>query len=463
MNRKSELNSLLHHLWLDLQDPNVIWQVAVLLSCLAVAFWRSRAALARLREEPAGAAAAAPGPAARARPTIDLLSNRHAREAAIRMLFPFYGLVLVLLARFVLARWHHTHLLQTVAWLLGAMALARLAVYAVSRLARTPTLVAFERVLVVLVWSGMALYLTGLWVDLVDVLESLVIPVGKQRVSLWTVLNSGFWVLMTMLAALWVGGFIESRLLASQALDAGLRTVLGRLTRGLLILIGALLGLSLVGLDLTALSVFGGALGVGIGLGLQRIASNYISGFIVLLERMVKIGDMVKVDQFSGQVKEIRTRFTVVRGLDGIDHIIPNEVLTGQVVQNFSTAGALRLKVEVQVAYGTDLALATRLAVQAAQSVPRVLRDAPVVVMLSQFAADGLGLDVGFAIADPHNGSGNVRAEVAAAIWARFSEAGISVPFPQREVRLIDAGASVGGPPKQAAGPESSTVKGAGG
>jgi small-conductance mechanosensitive channel len=479
MKTEALLHSLLLDLWIDLHDPAVFWQLAVLGVCLAFAAWRGRKAVHRLQSVGAGARPAGPEgataadsrgpadaqPAAGASPgprssRLGGLPWQHAHEAAVRLLFPLIALVLVLVARPILGLWQNTHLLRLAAVLLATMALARTIVYAVSRLSRTPALVAFERVLVAFVWGAMVLYVTGYWIELVDLLESIVIPVGKQRVSVWTILSSSFWVMVTLLAALWLGGFLEARLLASTAIDSSLRAVLSRLMRGLLLTMGVLIGLSLVGLDITALSVFGGALGVGIGLGLQKIASNYISGFIVLLERTVRIGDMIKVDQYAGQVREIRTRFTVLRGLDGIEHIIPNEVLTGQPVQNFSTAGSLRLKVALQVAYGTDLAQASRLAIAAAQTVPRVLATPPPSVLLSQFAADGLGLDLTFSIADPDKGQGNVCSDVSLAVWDQYRQAGITVPFPQREIRILDGRAADPGLPAGGATPKSNPISG---
>ncbi len=439
------LHSMLRDLWDDLQDPSVFWQLGVLALCLAFAWWRANATLRRMLRQAAdvpGVAAATPSgetaaAAATARSPLGLLRSQAAQQALSRVLFPIYALVLVLVARPILGIWQSTNLLRLAVALLAAFALIRVIVYVISRLAQTPALVAFERLLVVLVWISAALYITGYWVDVVELLEAFSVPVGKERISVWTIFASSFWVLLTLLTALWFGGFLEARLLASESLDASLRAVLGRLLRAVLLVIAVLVGLSLVGLDLTALSVFGGALGVGIGLGLQKIASNYVSGFIVLLERKVRLGDMVRVDQLSGRVSEIRTRFTVLRALDGVEHIVPNELLTGVAVQNFSASGALRLKVAVQVAYETDVARAREVSAQATLQVPRVLKDPPPIAMLTGFAADGLNLEVSFSIADPQMGQGNVQSDVCLALWEAFRREGISVPFPQREVRIL--------------------------
>ena len=443
------LKSLLSDLWQDLQEPAIFWQLAVLSACVAIAWWRSRAALAKWRardERVAGSQAeTAPPAAGPAAPTtgpqaLALLRSEAARQALARLLFPLYTLVLLALARPVVSIWQKTTLLRLAIALTMAAALARAIVYAVSKLTRTPALVAFERFVVLVVWAAMALYITGYWVEVVEVLESIVFPVGKQRVSLWSILSSGFWVALTMLAALWLGGFIETRLLASDALDASLRAVFSRLLRAMLLMMAVLLGLSLVGLDITALSVFGGALGVGIGLGLQRIASNYISGFIVLIERMIRIGDVVRVDAYTGEVRAIRTRFTVIRSGDGIEYIVPNEMLTSLPVQNFTTTGSLRAKTTVQIAYSSDVQQAARLAVEAALATPRVLPSPPPVALLTEFAADGLTLDVSFSVAQVQV-RGGVQSEVNQAILRAFQANGVDVPFRQHEVRVLGGSA----------------------
>jgi small-conductance mechanosensitive channel len=203
-----------------------------------------------------------------------------------------------------------------------------------------------------------------------------------------------------------------------------------------LLFIGLLFALSAAGIDLTALGVLGGALGVGIGFGLQKLAANYISGFVILAERSMRIGDMVKVDGFEGRITDISTRYTVIRALNGRESIVPNELLITQRVENSSLADPqVLMSTSVQVAYGTDLdALMPRLAAAVA-SVPRVLADPPPAVLLAGFGADGLELGINFWIADPENGQGNVRSGANLAILRTLGEAGVEIPFPQRVVR----------------------------
>ena len=218
--------------------------------------------------------------------------------------------------------------------------------------------------------------------------------------------------------------------------NLSLRKIAANAVRALLLLVGVLLALSAAGIPIGALGVLGGALGVGIGLGLQKLAANYVSGFVILAERSLRIGDMVKVDGFEGRITDISTRFTVIRALSGRESIVPNEMLMTQRVENSSLADAkVAIDTGVQVAYGTDLdALMPRLAAAIA-AVPRVTTDPPPGIQLASFAANGLELKIWFWIADPHNGQGNVKSDVNLAILRTLGEAGVEIPYPQRVVR----------------------------
>ena len=183
-------------------------------------------------------------------------------------------------------------------------------------------------------------------------LEAIQFPVGRQRLTLWDLLVGAVSVVLTLLAALWIGSVIEARLMAATSLTPNSRVVVSRLLKALLAFVAVLVALSLVGIDLTVLSVFGGALGVGLGLGLQRIASNYVSGFIILLDNSLTIGDMITVDKYYGAVSQINTRYTVIKALDGTETIVPNEMLVSSPVINHSYSDRkVRVAVKVSVAY----------------------------------------------------------------------------------------------------------------
>jgi len=239
--------------------------------------------------------------------------------------------------------------------------------------------------------------------------------------------------------SLWASSLLEQRLMRGTHLDRNLRVVAAKVSRALLLLIAVLVALSFVGVDVTVLSVFGGALGVGIGLGLQKLASNYIAGFTILLDRSVRLGDMITVDNRTGTVSVVTSRYVVVRGLDGIESIVPNEMLVTTTVLNHSyTSKEVKVGVLVQISYDSDLELAMRLMTELAAREPRVLRGAlaPIVNVL-QFGDNGIALELVVWINDPEMGQGNLRSALNIGIWKAFRDNGIRIPYPQREVRII--------------------------
>lgn len=414
------LPALLLDLWDDLQNPQVLWQGAVLLACLGIAFFAARGLRSRIQATP---------------------ERWHAGRSGInRLLFPLLALGLVLLLRPLLKPYMHVNLLSLAIPLLLSLGVIRLVVY-ILRKAFAPSgwLAASERLIATLMWSGVALHITGLDTPLIDSLEQVRFSVGKQKLDLWIVLHGLVTVFITLLGALWLAGIAEARLMAADKLDSSVRAVLARVVKALATLVAVLISLSLVGIDITTLSVFGGALGVGLGFGLQKIASNYVSGFIILLDRSIRLGNVISIDTAtSGVVTQITTRYTVLRSLTGTEFIIPNEHFVANVVQNQSfTDSRVFLKTGVQVAYDCDVEHAMAVLAEVAKSHPRVLQDSPPRAYLVGFADSGINLEVGFWIADPEEGSGALRSDINLAIWKRFQAEGIAIPFPQREVRLL--------------------------
>lgn len=416
----SSTSSIMHDIMADIHDPALLWQIVPI--ALALWFASRRARLIWAAWQPR---------LAQARSGQGWTSVQ--ADALVRLLFPLIAAVLLALIKPVLGLFTKTQLVSLALVLVFALALIRMIVYAVSRVARSAAIVAFERTLVAVVWLGVLLYVSGHWIEVVDVLEATKLTIGKQTVTLWTLATGLFWTVLTVFVSVWLGGFIEARLLGNSALDASLGAMLGRLIRALLLVAGLLVGLTLVGLDLTALSVFGGALGVGIGLGLQRIASNYISGFIVLFERMIRIGDVIRVDQLSGQVREIRTRFTVLRSGDGVDQIVPNELLTAQAVLNSTTSGLATVKMPLTLAASADVSQATTLALRALEGIARVEATPAPQVFFRGWTLDGLVIELIFSVSEPNKGSDSVRSDVLQRIWALWRDAGVPVPFMQRE------------------------------
>ncbi len=285
-------------------------------------------------------------------------------------------------------------------------------------------------------WIAVMLWLTGVLPLLLKELDEIKWKLGGTTLSLRNMLEGAVASVVVLVLALWLSSAFEARLLKGSSVNLGTRKMAANAVRALLLFVGLMFALSAAGIDLTALGVLGGALGVGIGFGLQKLAANYVSGFVILAERSMRIGDMVRVDNFEGRITDISTRYTVIRALNGREAIVPNEMMITQRVENSSLADTrVALNTVVQVAYGTDLeTLMPRLSTTVKQ-VPRVLAEPAPSVVLSNFAADGLELTIGFWVADPENGQGNVRGDVNLAILRTLNAAGVEIPFPQRVVR----------------------------
>ncbi len=420
-----ELAGMWDEMLVDLRHPDMVWQVLALVVCLV---------LAKLAERIVrGHAVAAQG-------------EEHGRAWMLgqgglkRVVFPLVALVLLFAARALFPKGMHVNLLNVALPLLGSLAVIRSVFYALRHSFSTATwLASFERIFALLVWCVVALHISGLLPGLIDALESVAFSVGKSKLNLWQLLQGVVTVLLTMLLALWVGSLVEAKLNRAAGIDDNLKVVLARVTKALLVVVAVLIGLPLVGLDLTTLSVFGGALGVGLGFGLQKIASNYVSGFIILLDRSISIGNIISVGADRGVVTRITTRYTVLKNLAGIEALVPNELLVGTVVQNESYSDPkVRIPITVQVAYDSDLEKAMAILVDVARAQPRVLADPAPVVLLTAFADSGINLELGFWIDDPEEGTGGVKSTINLAIWREFKAAGISIPFPQREVRILN-------------------------
>jgi small-conductance mechanosensitive channel len=354
------------------------------------------------------------------------------------VLFPALALALALLMRWLLAQTQVVAVFQIAVPILASLLVIRVAVrvlrvaFPQSQLVRV-----VERTISWLVWVALVLWITGLLPLVLTEMEGIHWKLGGADVSLRSLIEAALSAVFVLVAALWISAAIESRLLAGAATDnLSLRKIAANAVRALLLLVGLLLAMSAAGIPIGALGVLGGALGVGIGFGLQKLAANYVSGFVILAERSLRIGDMVKVDGFEGRISDISTRYTVIRALNGRESIVPNEMLITQRVENSSLADPLvSINTSVQVAYGSDLdTLMPRLA-HAVANVPRVIANPAPGVTLENFAPDGLDLSIGFWIRDPENGQGNVKSDVNLAILRTLKEAGVEIPFPQRVVR----------------------------
>ena len=359
------------------------------------------------------------------------------RRGVDGLLFPALALIAAALLRWLLNGHMPLAVFRLAVPILASLLIIRVAVRAVQAAFPHSAFVhTAERTLSWFVWIGMVLWVTGLLPGLLADLDDIRWRMGGVDISVRALLEGGLSAVAVLLAMLWISRAIESRLLRGATGNLSARKIAANATRALLLLVGFLFAMTAAGIPLTALSVLGGAVGVGIGFGLQKLAANYVSGFVILAENSVRIGDMVKVDNFEGRITDIKTRYTVIRALNGRESIVPNELLITQRVENASLADpSISIPTTVLVAYGTDLDMLMPRLLQAVVRVPRVMADPGPSVFLSAFAADGLELTVTFWCGDPLNGQNNVKSDVNLAILATINANGVEIPFPQRVLR----------------------------
>ena len=355
------------------------------------------------------------------------------------VLFPVLALGLAFGARIALQGVLQPALFRLAIPILVSLVLIRLSVRVLgATFPNTPWVRSVERSISWLAWIAVILWVTGIFPLMLEAMDDVRWKIGTTPITLRNVVEGTLTAGVVLVLALWVSAAIERKLLSKPGADLSIRKMAANIVRALLLFVGLLLALSAVGIDLTALSVLGGAIGVGLGFGLQKIAANYISGFVILAERSLRIGDMVKVDNFEGRITDITTRYTVIRALNGRESIVPNELLITQRVES-STFADPRISVPtvLQVAYGTDLQALMPALRDSMRGIPRVLDDPAPNVQLSSFAADGMELTVSFWIRDAENGQGNVKSEVNLAILAVLNAQGIEIPYPQRVVHAV--------------------------
>ena len=353
------------------------------------------------------------------------------------VLFPLVLLCLGFAARIVVDRYINAAVLTLAIPVLVALVAIRTGVKVLQvAFAQALWVRALEQTLSWVAWVAMVMWVSGLLPMVLHELDQISWKVGGSQLSVRNILEGIVSASAVLIITLWISSGIESRLLRSATGDAlSLRKAVSNATRALLLFLGLILALSIVGIDLTALSVLGGAVGVGIGFGLQKLAANYVSGFVILAERSLRIGDHVRVDGFEGMVTEINARFTVVRSQTGRESIVPNEMLVSSRVENLSLADSVVYQsTKVQVGYDSDVAQVVGLLTQAALAQPRVLRDPEPTVQLSEFAPDGLEFTVVYWINDLQNGQGNLRSAINMAILAALRQNSIDIPFPQQVV-----------------------------
>lgn len=421
----SSTRNLLIDFLSDLEQAAILWQITLLAVSLVLAWGINHLLLGRLSKSE--------------------WVSKIGLGGISRVAFPLLALLMVLIGRSVLKNWYSINILNIVVPLLFALMLIRLVVYIIRQVFVSRSwLQGSEHFIAMTIWVGFALYLTGYLPEILDAMDHLGFHIGRQRVSLLLILSGILSILVTMIVAMWFGQALEHKVMATENLDMNLRVVLSKLIRACLVVLGILIALPLAGIDITVLSVFGGALGVGIGFGLQKIASNYVSGFIILLDRSIHPGDILTVDGRFGKVSQLTTRYLVLQNNDGTEAIIPNEILiTSTVINHSFTNRQIRISIPVQISYQSDLHLAMEIMKQAAENQTRVLADPETKVYLKSFSDNGIDLEMGIWINDPEEGQLNLCSDINMEIWHKFQASGIEIPYPQRDIRIISGQPSV--------------------
>ncbi|MBL8288476.1 MAG: mechanosensitive ion channel [Rubrivivax sp.] len=411
--------------WLAaLARPAALVELAAFLGCVLLAY----AVVRRLRARAAGGNGPSPD------------SVWFGERIVDGVLFPVLALAAAMVTRWALVLFtpdFPVAVFRLVVPVLMSLAVIRLTVRVLRRsFPRSAVMRVVERSVSWVAWIALVLWLTGVLPLLLAELDGVKWKFGTTTISVRNMIEGAVAAVAVLVLTLWLSAAIEARLLRGTTLNLGVRKMAANALRAVLVFVGLMFALSAAGIDLTALSVLGGALGVGIGFGLQKLAANYISGFVILAERAMRIGDMVKVDGFEGRITDISTRYTVIRALNGRESIVPNEMMITQRVENSSLADTkVALHTVVQVAYGTDVeALLPRLA-RAVAAVPGVLADPGPGAGLTEFTRDGLELTIGFWLGDADKGPGDLKSRVNLAVLRTLNEAGVEIAVPPRARR----------------------------
>jgi len=382
--------------------------------------------------------------------TIDRDSwNGRVLESGVILAPLFVALIALLLIRGVLGVLSmHTAVIDSALQLTTALVIVRIAVYLLrTSLGKDSWIRVWETRITFVIWLMIGFELLG-WFNLAEsTLDSIDLVPGKTEFSLWALLRGLVIVTTFVVITSLVARTIERRLMKLDALAVSTRIGIAKFSYFLLVGVGILLGINAAGVDVTTLNVLTGAIGLGLGFGLQAITSNFVSGFVLLMDKSIKPGDVISFTGHTGTstenfgwVQELRGRYVVVRDRDGVETLVPNQSLITNSVINWSYSDQrVRLRLPVMVSYDDDPELGLRLLLEAVEDHPRILRDPPPVSRLMAFEDYGLRLEVRFWIADPMNGVNNVRSDVNRSIWRVFRANGIKIPVAQRELRMLES------------------------
>jgi small-conductance mechanosensitive channel len=362
-----------------------------------------------------------------------------AGDAFSKIVNPIIFSIIILISSYILNLYQDTNLLDIAQILAMALILIRLVVYLVRYILQpNPLLNAYENILSFMLWIFVALYLFGILKPILNTLESITFSFGEKAFSILLVIQLLIGIFVSIIVAMTLGRFIENRLMKINQLSLNGRVMINKVLRIALYVIAVVIALDTIGLDLTFLSVFGGAFGVGLAFGMQKIASNYISGFTILLDKSVQIGDILTIGEHYGIVNSIQSRYTVLRKLDGVEVIIPNETLIAEnIVNHTSSDRKVRVAIDIQIGYNSSVDEATKIMTSCCNAQDRVIKENPEpTVYLMNFGESGIDLKLVFFILDAEEGTYRLRSDINKEIWKQFTERNIEIPFPQRVIHI---------------------------
>ena len=362
-----------------------------------------------------------------------------AGDAFSKIVNPIIFSIIILISSYILNLYQDTNLLDIAQILAMALILIRLVVYLVRYILQpNPLLNAYENILSFILWIFVALYLFGILKPILNTLESITFSFGEKAFSILLVIQLLIGIFVSIIVAMTLGRFIENRLMKINQLSLNGRVMINKVLRIALYVIAVVIALDTIGLDLTFLSVFGGAFGVGLAFGMQKIASNYISGFTILLDKSVQIGDILTIGEHYGIVNSIQSRYTVLRKLDGVEVIIPNETLIAEnIVNHTSSDRKVRVAIDIQIGYNSSVDEATKIMTSCCNAQDRVIKENPEpTVYLMNFGESGIDLKLVFFILDAEEGTYRLRSDINKEIWKQFTERNIEIPFPQRVIHI---------------------------
>ena len=360
-------------------------------------------------------------------------------EGIVKIVSPFIFLIVVWLSGCILMPYQTVDILHVIQTLLIALIVIRLVVYLVKYILHpNPLLNAYQNFLSSILWVTVVLHLFGFLAPISSSLQSITFGFGDKEFSVLLVLQLLAGIFLSVISAMTLSRFIENRLMKVTQIGLSGRVMINKIVRIALYVIAIVVALDTIGLDLTFLSVFGGAFGVGLAFGMQKIASNYVSGFTILLDKSLQIGDILTIGEHYGIVDSIKSRYTVLRKLDGVEVIIPNETLIAENIINHTASDRkVRVWIDIQVGYSSSVDLATEIMLSSCNQQERVIKDEPEpTVYLMNFGESGIDLKLVFYIEDAEEGTYRLKSDINKEIWREFQAKGIEIPFPQRVIHV---------------------------